>query len=182
MRTSLFAVAVLLCAGCASTQTITPRAYLDEKTAATITVVADPWIFNRDSLTPQLDFVHLYAIDVNRMGDHRKYLVVVKYWPDPEVASSALPELELGLAGGELSLEPVGDDPRALGIGQPVDPSAPHSAQGWFYPIDKTALAAVSEAQGLSLALVVGEKRTAYDVWRDGSAALREFAAVAQDW
>jgi hypothetical protein len=168
--------------GCTSTRTIAPREYLDEKTAATITAVADPWIFNREGAPPQLDFVHLYAIDVNRMGDHRKYLVVVKYWPAPELSSADIPTLELGLSRDGLRLEPGGDDPRDLGIGQPIDPSAPRSAKSWFYPIDKAGLAAVSKAQALSLTLVLGDTRAPYVVWRDGSAALSEFATVAQDW
>lgn len=179
MRTFVLASAALLLAACSSTQVVTPREYLDEKTAATITVVADPWIFNREGGPPQLDFVHLYAIDVNRMGDHRKYLVVVKYWPAPEIPESVRPTLEVVLPERQITLEPVNAEARELGIGQPIDPSAPRSAKSWFYPLDKATLEAIARGAQFSVALSTEQARAPYIVWRDGSKELSEFSAVA---
>ena len=182
MRIRLLASALLLVASCTSTQVVTPREYLDEKTAATITVVADPWIFNREGAPPQLDFVHLYAIDVNRMGDHRKYLVVVKYWPAPEIPGDVRPALEVRLPERQITLTAVDAEARELGIGQPIDESAPRSAESWFYPIDKANLEAIAHSHQFSVALSTEKVRAPYIVWRDGSKELSEFSAVALDY
>src|SRR5688572_13951349 len=137
------AVALLVVlAGCAANKSITTREYLVEQTAATITVVADPWIFSRKNAPPQLDFFNLYAIDVNRMGDHKKYFVVVHYWPEGEMATSA-PTLVLSGGGQELKLLPTTEDARKLGIAQPLDKAAPSSARKWLYPVDKATLQAL---------------------------------------
>jgi hypothetical protein len=176
----LILASVLALAGCATEPVVAPREYLDEKTAATITVVADPWVFNREGTTPQLDFINLYAIDVNRMGDHRKYLVVAQYWPAPEW-KAASPSLEIETANGVLAFQPTQADPRELGIGQAVDPAAPRSAKFLFYPIENANLEALARSRQFSVALVNDRSRAAYIVWRDGSAELSEFAAIALD-
>lgn len=181
MRAIFVASVMLMLAACATERVITPREYLDETTAATITIVADPWIFNRKDAPPQLDFVHLYAIDVNRMGEHRKYLAVVKYWPAADLPSDARPKLVVQLPEREIALDPIEADGRELGIGEPIDKSAPRTARSWFYPLDKEHLEAVGRARELSVALLAGETRASYIVWRDGSAEMSEFAAVAQD-
>ena len=82
MRTFILTSTLLLATGCATTPSHAPREYLDEETAATITVVAQPWVFSRQDAPAQLDSFKLYAVDVNRMGDHKLYLVVMQYWPD----------------------------------------------------------------------------------------------------
>jgi hypothetical protein len=175
---NIAAVAVLLViAGCASTKSVTPREYLDEQTAATITVVADPWIFTRKNAPPQLDFFNLYAIDVNRMGDHKKYFVVVHYWPGIEMNGPA-PTLVLNGGNQELKLQATLDDARRLGIAQPLDKAAPSSAKSWFYPVDKASLQAIARTRQLAAALITEKTNADYAVWRDGSSELSEFAVA----
>src|SRR4029450_12901120 len=100
MRSAAAVMLMLVVAGCSTSRPAGPREYLDEKTAATITVVADPWIFTREHFGAAVDandFLNLYAIDVNRMGDHRQYLAVLQTIPlamEVNVAPSA-PQLEL---------------------------------------------------------------------------------------
>jgi hypothetical protein len=172
-----FVLAVLMLAGCATTKSVAPREYLDEQTAATITVVADPWIFTRKNAAPQLDFFHLYAIDVNRMGDHKKYFAIVHYWPSEEIAASGAPVLVLRGGSRELKLEPVPQTPRQLGIAQPLDKSAPASAQTWLYPVDSGSLQAIAQSRQLAASLLTSKGGdAAYAVWRDGSTELSEFA------
>jgi len=180
MRTLFVACIATLIVGCAGERVITPRQYLDEQTAATITVVADPWVFNRQGTTPQLDFINLYAIDVNRMGDHRQYLVVVQYWPAPEW-SSAQPTLEIYAGEQRVSLKPSEASPRELGVEESFDTSAPRSAERWFYPVDREQLARIARTNHTSIALVKDDLHAAYAVWRDGSAELNEFATFALD-
>jgi hypothetical protein len=184
MRTLLAVSIFLTLTACAMTPVVAPREYLDERTAATITIVAQPWIFNRDHAQPQLDFVHLHAIDVNRMGDHRKYIAVVKYWPAPEHQgmNEVVPMLEVQLDDRVLELAPTRSDLRELGIGQPLDPAAPRSAKTWLYPVDASELKRAAEAKSLSVALITEEARVSYTVWRDGRAELSEFYTLAAEW
>ena len=177
---NLICIAALLLAACSTTPSDDPRQYLDEQTAATVTVVAEPWIFNRDGAPPQLDFVHLYAIDVNRMGTHRKYLAIVKHWPAEDMAPDQAPALALHTGDASIDLAPAKEEGRALGVAQPLDASAPRSAKTWFYPVDSAALSSLSLAPKLSLDLTDDTIRARYVVWRDGSAAMREFTANAQ--
>jgi hypothetical protein len=177
MRT-IFLFMIVAVAGCASAPSVAPREYLDEQTAATITVVADPWIFTRKNAPPQLDFFNLYAIDVNRMGDHKKYFAVVHYWPGAEFAGGVPPTLVLSGGAQELKLAPASEDARQLGIAQALDKSAPSSAKTWFYPVDKEGLQAIAQGRQLSATLATENGDAAYAVWRDGSSELSEFATA----
>lgn len=174
---SILLLAILAFAGCATTKSVTPREYLDEQTAATITVVADPWIFTRKNAPPQLDFFNLYAIDVNRMGDHKKYFAVVHYWPGQEFAQ-APPTLILNSGAQELKLEAIAETPRQMGIAQPLDTSAPSSAKTWLYPVDQAHLQSIARDRQLAATLVTEQVNAAYAVWRDGSTELSEFATA----
>jgi hypothetical protein len=181
MRTLMLASALLLAAGCATTDSSAPREYLDEETAATITTVGTPWVFNRQDAPPQLDFFKLYAIDVNRMGDHKQYLVVMQYWPDSRQSGAAAPTLLLRGPDREFALEPIADNPRTLGVAQSFDKSAPAWAQSSFYAVDKAKLQAIAQIRELSAVLITGDVRSPYVPWRDGSEAFSEFATVALD-
>jgi hypothetical protein len=174
----LLCLALLAFAGCATAPSVTPREYLDEQTAATITVVADPWIFTRKNAPPQLDFFNLYAIDVNRMGDHKKYFAVVHYWPGPELAGSGAPALVLSGGAQELKLTAASEDARQLGVAEALDKSAPSSAKTWFYLVDKERLQAIAQSRQLSATLATERVDAAYVVWRDGSSELSEFATA----
>jgi hypothetical protein len=178
MRIGLFLTAAFLMAGCAATHSVTPREYLDEQTAATITVVADPWVLGSDRggiAGAERDFLNLYGINVNRTGEHRQYLAVLQWWPSAEALSGeATPTLQLHAANGSISLRPVREDPRSLGIAKPVADSASYASKWWYFPVDKTVLADVAKATSLRATFVVGESVTDYSIWRDGRAELVE--------
>lgn len=177
---SLLLLTTLLVAACGTTKSLTPREYLDEQTAATITIVADPWIFTRKNAPPQLDFFNLYAIDVNRMGEHKKYFAVVHYWPPQELLNqgAAPPTLMLYGDAEEMKIEAVRENPRQLGIAQSIDKSAPSSAQTWLYPLDTAALQSIARSRQLTARLLTENVDAAYSVWRDGSSELSEFATA----
>ncbi len=180
MRALLVACLAAMILGCAIRAVVTPREYLDEQTGATIVAVADPWVFNRERTAPQLDFINLYAIDVNRMGEHRQYLVVVQYWPEPEW-KSAHPVLEIRAADEAVKLRPIEGSARELGIGQPLDLSAPRAAKYWFYAVERAQLERIARTKHTTVALLKDDVRASYVVWRDGSAELNEFATFALD-
>lgn len=178
MRTLISAVGLLSLLGCTTTPTLTPREYLDEQTAATITAVAEPWILVRDgSSGSERDFLNLYAIDVNRQGDHRQYLAVLQWFPSQKPLSSR-PALELHGAGAPIVLQAIDADARSLGLAQPLAPAQMPDSRWWYFPVDKGVLTSVAQTRNLRATFVAGETRTPYAIWRDGSAELSELTAV----
>lgn len=202
MRSFVSTVILLVFAGCATTRAVTPREYLDEETAATVTVVADAWIYSEKRARPAAasmgnrsapaaafpgefapdnrDFLSVYAIDVNRMGSHRQYLAVLQSHPREGASGAAdpTPTLELGVADQTLSLQPITEKPRALGIAQAPAETAMRGSRWWYFPVGKDILAAIAGSRDLQAALVVDGERITYEVWRDGSAELAELTAV----
>jgi hypothetical protein len=168
----------MLLAACATPHSVAPREYLDEKTAATITVVADPWVLASErtaSDREERDFLNLYAMDVNRMGDHRQYLAVLQWWPSSDVASgNVTPTLQLHAADRTIALQPASEDARALGIAQPVAPSAGGGSKWWYFPVTKDMLADVAKTPDLRATFVVGSAQTSFVKWRDGRTELIE--------
>jgi hypothetical protein len=162
---------------CATTHSTTPREYLDEQTAATIKVVSDPWIFTRERTSSAVDthdYLNIYAIDVNRMGDHRQYLAVLKAWPENSSDST----LELTTNEGSVKLQPTTQSARELGIAQPIAAAFAYDATWRYFPVNKEVLAKLAHSQNLSAAVNVADSRVPYVIWRDGSAEVTELTAI----
>jgi hypothetical protein len=177
MRILLPVAAMLLAACAAAPHSVAPREYLDEKTAATITVVADPWVLvsDRSDRAGERDFLNLYAIDVNRQGDHRQYLAVLHWWPTAEAASGKVtPTLELHAADRTIALHPAPEDARTLGIAQPIAEPASFGSKWWYFPVNKEILADLAKSADLRATLAVGAAQIGFIKWRDGSAELVE--------
>jgi hypothetical protein len=176
------AVALLVIAGCATTQPSGPREYLDEQTAATITVVSDPWIFTREhfgAAVDENDFLNLYAIDINRQGDHQQYIAVLQSIPlqaTPDTRPA--PTLELQAGGRKISLTASPDEPKQLGIARPVAVSYTLTSRWFYYPVSKETLNAVATAPDLVASLRDEGRRVPYVLWRDGRAEMAELTAV----
>jgi hypothetical protein len=188
---SIFCVSLLLLAACAAPRAAGPKEYLDEQTAATITVVADPWIFNRlqnaaapRGLEPgwadqrtERDFLNLYAIDVNRMGDHRQYLALLQWTPPLDASRNTAPKLQFHTGERVITLDAVNADPRSLGIAQPL--AQAHDTSTWsYFAVDKQLLATIAKAPQLQLSLLDGNEQIAYEIWRDGRSELAELTEV----
>ncbi|MGH8175549.1 MAG: hypothetical protein ACREV5_04730 [Steroidobacter sp.] len=183
MRTVSTALLLLICVACTSTPGTAPREYLDEQTAATITVVADPWIFSRErtnETADQRDFLNVYAIDVNRMGDHKQYFAVLQSLPlvDSQGRELPAPTLQLRTSADVLSLEPTPEEPRKLGLARPVAESYSLTSKWWYFPVDRQTLASVATSGDVQATLVVGETQTPYVLWRDGRAEVEELTSV----
>lgn len=178
MRTLITTFVLVSLIGCTSAPTRTPREYLDEQTAATITAVAEPWILIREgSSGNERDFLNLYAIDVNRMGDHQQYLAVLQWFPSPPPLSKQ-PKLELNGGGAPIVLRASEQDARSLGLAQPVAPAQMPDSKWWYFPVDKSVLGSVAQIRNLRATFVADDRRTPYAIWRDGSAELSELTAV----
>jgi hypothetical protein len=165
---------------------LTPRQYLDETTAATLTVAAEPWIF-----TPEVgasgaiasdrrarDFLTLYAVDVNRQGQHRQYLAALHAVPPLEWSAEAVPTLTLKFSGEEMTLPRPVSDGRSLGIAQPIAPAYTLASKWWFYTVDKTALKRLAASRELTATFAAENKSLGYSLWRDAGAQVTELTAV----
>src|SRR4051812_4412604 len=170
MRTALlFAFSALLCA-CA-TPSLAPREYLDEQTTATITVAAQPLVFVAQTSTAlardaerNRDYVELYGIDVNRMGNHRQFIALLQ-WTAPEHASTAAPVLELGLGSETLKLEATTEDAKALGIAQPLAQAYSNASRWFYYPADSATLKRIAGARELAVSLLAADQRLSYEMF-----------------
>lgn len=130
-------VAVLLTAGCATPQFASgEREYLDEFTAATITVGSPTLVFARER--PELavharDYLTLVPVDVNRAGIHSQYFYGY-VWSTLDKRglveeATATWRFDLVADGRRIALTPVAGEPRDLGLGEPPLPSPARLAQ-----------------------------------------------------
>lgn len=182
MRLIPLCISLLLFA-CSSERVLTPREYLDERTAATITVAKDPWIFTRVAANGTerryRDFLHLYVIDVNRMGDHKQYIGALQSSSASAAGEGAeLPTLQLETGSWSVSLPASTTRGEDIGIVQPVAESYTPGARWWYFPVDKQVLATIANTTALDAELVWHADRVAYTLWRDGRDALSELTAV----
>lgn len=142
-------------AGCVSlAPPVGDREYLDEQTAATVTVDAHTLVFARER--PELavharDYLTLVPIDVNRAGAHAQYFfgylwsTIDKRQSAPESPETV--RLELLADGRRIPLTPVAATPRELGLGEhPIPPPSRH-AQVFVAPTTREVQAFLADAR-----------------------------------
>lgn len=182
-------LAMALCA-CATTGSPGPREFLDEQTAATITIVSEPVIFSGVSDRPagldagrgtftestNRDYLEMYGIDVNRMGSHRQYFAIQKWLTSKDVEGSVI--LELTADGDTVEFRVTPEEPRKLGISAPPAPVLSKSSMWWYFPTDTATLRRIAGAGSLGASLVIGERRLVYEIFTDGRVQLGELAAA----
>jgi len=178
---------LLILTGCA---TITPREYLDEETAATITVTPKPWTFiasNSQTGFNNREFLDLYALDINRAGEHRQYLAVMRSLLDStrqsnNTSSSDTPRLAMELETSErtITLNPATQTPRQLGIAKPLAQPFALDTRWWYFPASKEDLAVIAQSTNLVITFSTATQRVSYVVFRDGRAELAELSAKLQ--
>lgn len=127
------AVAALLVGGCAADPAAdVPREYLDETTAATVTVEGPPLVFALER--PELavnarDYLTLIPVDVNRSGVHVQYFFGYAWSTidkrGVEQGGESL-RFELFADGRRIPLAAVSGSARDIGLGEP--PLAPPAA------------------------------------------------------
>lgn len=157
------------------------REYLDEKTAATITVVRSPLLFagERGELAVNArDYLTLGAIEVNRMGERRLYWFA--WWwstidPNKRASGSDAGEFVLLADGRPVPLKAVPGEPRDLGVGMAPLRRPARFAQARVYATSREALDYVAHARELSVTPAGSEPGTAFMLWRDTRSALRDF-------
>ncbi len=149
--------AVLLAAGCATPDSASgEHEYLDEFTAATITVGSPTLVFARER--PELavharDYLTLVPVDVNRAGTHSQYFYGY-VWSTLDKRglaeeATAARRFDLVADGRRIPLTPVAGELRDLGLGEPPLPSPARSAQVLVAPTSREVQSFVAGASEL---------------------------------
>lgn len=165
--------------GCVTAPSDGVREYLDEKSAATVTVAARPIVFARER--PELavharDYLTIVPVDVNRAGTHVLYFYGYA-WSTIDKrglgnAAPATPQFELIADGRRIPLTPVAIAPRAIGLAEPPLKAPADSAQLLISMTSREVLAFLADATDVRVVAVqagVGER---YTIWADGRAAI----------
>jgi hypothetical protein len=176
-------VLVTALAGCASTPP-GPRALLDTRTGASITVVDSPLVFareRRDAAAHARDYLTIVAAEINETGQRRLVLAVHRWSTIDQRSPGPRP------GGSELILIADGRDFRFAPLqGELVDRHAsnrqlrpPDDAHviTTFYETDAATLEYLGASDYLSASYSDGFALP-FALWRDGRAALRRMAAL----
>ena len=147
-HTTLLLMFTLL--GCSSAPTV--KSWLDPLSSATLTAQLKPLILSRTEQAGSIeerDFTQLTALEVNRMGERRLYLVAVP-WSSGHLTRTQRHQFERSFARVELRM---GDrsttlarhrgDIVELGIGQSPLPLPIPGTQQLLFPIERADLSAL---------------------------------------
>jgi hypothetical protein len=169
-----------------------PREYLDQSTAATVTVVGKPLVFYREH--PELavhmrDYATVAAAAVNRQGK-TDYVLIVYFWTTldahgrsaegapnragPE-ATSPLRTLVLLADDRYIDLELLALSARDAGIGERVHAPPAQAAMPVVYRTDLPTLQFLAAARHLELLRSANDSDSRYALWDDQRAALGAF-------
>jgi len=159
-----------------------PQEYLDEETAATITVVAQPLVFayaRRELAANARDYATVAAAAVNRSGNI-SYVLIVYLWStvDPRLRTDAAPavgHLILHADDRRIDLLLKGHSPHDAGIGVPVHAPPGDSVTPNVYAVDLARLRFLAEARHLALEVDSAGTTLVYELWEDRQPALRAF-------
>ena len=161
---------------------LAPHEYLDEETAATVTVVAEPLVFAnaRTELAANArDYVTFAAAAVNR-GGKVNFVGIAYFWStvDPRMRTDPLPAPEpliLQADDRRIELKLRGQSAHDAGIGVPTHaPPGPPVAPN-VYGIDLPTLRFIAAARSLTLFAESGGTLLSYRLWGDQRAALNAF-------
>ena len=173
---------LMLATGTVRADSSEPTEYLDEETAATITVVAQPLVFayaHRELAANARDYATVAAAAVNEAGKIH-YVLILYFWStvDPRLRTDAPPAAEpLALQADDrsISLSLRGHSAHEAGIGIPVHAPPGNPVIPNVYSTDLPTLRYLVAAHRLSLRTDSGGAPQAYELWEDRRAALRAF-------
>jgi hypothetical protein len=163
-------IAALLLAGCASEQPAGPREYLDERTAATITVAGESMVFACDR--PDLgvharDYVTLTAVDVNTSGRHATHLVGYAWSTlDKRAVHEGDGHYEIIADDRTLPLQPMPDGFRSIGVNEPPIPVPSRGAMPLTAPITRDQLQFLRDTPGAYVVRTRDGVLERFDLWR----------------
>jgi len=181
----------MLCGSCSAIPSANePQSYLDQTTAATITIVGRPLVFARERpnfAVHMRDYVTLAAASINRAG--KLQLVLIGYfWTtfDPHGRDSGdagkrrdedrqPDELILIADDRRITLTKLNRTAREAGIEERVNAPAVGSGPPILYTVDLATLRFIAAARSLSAHTRTGETELDYSVWDDRRVALSQW-------
>jgi len=158
------------------------RHYLDDKTAASITLAREAIVFARertDLAVNARDYLSLTAIEVNRTGE-RSYYWSGYIWSTIDRRDGApvlepAAQLMLVADGRPIHLIDEQDKSRMLGVGTPPTPVPVRSARPVLYRVEPEILRYVADSTDLSVLVVTAGISESLTPWRDGRRELLAF-------
>ena len=169
---SCLAVIVLLSACATAVPGGGGREYLDQQTAATVTVGAPALVFARerpDLAVHARDYLTLVPVDVNRAGAHAQYFVGYA-WSTIDKRSLADEQgtplrFELVADGRRIPLVPHPGSIRELGLGGPPVPPPARSATLLVAPASREQQDFLLAAADVRAVLVQDSGSARYELW-----------------
>jgi hypothetical protein len=174
---------LFMLSGCVTQPSV--KSWLDPVSMATITAQSNPMVLARQEKRRTAngrDYAQLTAIEVNRMGARKLYLVAVlwsnaqltgKQWQNFE---NAFQEIEVRIDERAMTLTRLPDDVNALGIGQTPLPLPIPGTRQIYYSIDRPELRAIVASNRLELmALGRAESPVAFEERENGRRSLSDF-------
>ena len=161
-----------------------PKDYLDQSTAATVTVVGRPLVFARERpnfAVHMRDYITLAAAAVDRSGKI-EYILIAYFWTtfDPHAREGDTqiqrPDDVVVLAD-DRRIQLVKSDRSAhdVGIDEPVHAPAVGAGPPSVYRADPAMLRYIAAARSLRVQTVTGNTELKYEIWDDRRAALAEW-------
>ena len=179
----LAVLVLLMLGGCVTPPSV--QSWLDPVSMATITAQTEPMVLTRQEKRRTAngrDYAQLTAIEVNRMGARKLYLVAVlwsnaqltgKQWQNFE---STFEQVEIRLDDRPLTLARLPEDVAALGIGQSPLPLPIPGSRQIYYPIDRPELRAMAASTRIELtALGRADAPQPFEERVDGRRSLSDF-------
>ena len=180
----LAALVLLMLGGCV-TPPSSVQSWLDPVSMATITAQTEPMVLtrleNRRTANGR-DYAQLAAIEVNRMGARKLYLVAV-LWSNAQLTSkqwqnfeNTFEQIEIRFDDRPVTLARLPDDVAALGIGQSPLPLPIPGSRHIYYPIDRPELRAMAASTRIELtALGRADAPQPFEERVDGRRSLGDF-------
>jgi hypothetical protein len=174
---------LLMLGGCVTQPSV--QSWLDPVSMATITAQTEPMVLARQEkrrTSNGRDYAQLTAIEVNRMGDRKLYLVAVlwsnaqltgKQWQNFE---NTFEQIELRMDQTPVTLTRLPDDVAALGIGQTPLPLPIPGSRQIYYSIDRPELRSLVTSNRIELtALGRADAPVPFEEREDGRRSLNDF-------
>jgi len=172
LRHIAVAMAALALGACASRPPGDARQYLDEVSAATVTVAPGSLVFARER--PELavharDYITLVPLDVNRSGKHSLYFYVY-VWSTIDkrglpAKDPATGRIELVADGKQIPLTASKATPRELGLAESPVRAPSDSARLLIAPTDRETLEFLSRATAIHAVEQHAGADDRYELW-----------------
>jgi len=171
--------------GCSTAPTV--KSWLDPVSSATITAQSVPLILARDEparLSDAREFAQLAAIEVNRMGERRLYLVAIPWTSrrrirtELEHVEDAFERIQLRMGDRSIVLDRHRGEVAELGMGESPLPLPIPGTRQFFFPIGRADLHALASSDRVQLTTQgTSPAPMHYDEWQDGRRSLGDFLA-----